>query len=210
MTDREELVRTLNKIADDLLWARQQEAKGVMAFANSDDTMHEDCIRRLRESAQALSAQQPVGTVEDWTHAYGTKVKWARKMVAGEVLYTAPPPAQQPVASKVVCHAPGERCLGCDHYKGLLPECVYAAPVSAEAIELAKLMLLPRYTDQDGKKVAAALLRVAEGAQKQGPTEEEVKLAQRIADSRGEFADMMVASTAGLLLARAVLRLAHK
>ena len=84
------------------------------------------------------------------------------------------------------------------------------APVSAEAVELAKLMLLPRYTDQDGKKVAAALLRVAEGAQKQGPTEEEVKLAQRIADSRGEFADMMVASTAGLLLARAVLRLAHK
>ena len=33
--------------------------------------------------------------------------------------------------------------------------------IATEAIELAKLMLLPRYTDQDGKKVAAALLRVA-------------------------------------------------
>ena len=39
--------------------------------------------------------------------------------------------AQQPVVSKVVCHAPGERCLGCDHYKGLLSECVYASPPPA-------------------------------------------------------------------------------
>ena len=33
---------------------------------------------------------------------------------------------------KVVCHAPGPRCLGCDHYKGLIAECVYAIPPSAE------------------------------------------------------------------------------
>ena len=57
-----ELVRRLEKIIEDLLWARKQEAEGVMAFANSDDTMHEDCIRRLREAAAALSAQ---GVSED-------------------------------------------------------------------------------------------------------------------------------------------------
>ena len=85
------------------------------------------CIPAMREAAEALSTQQPVGTVEEVTHAYGTKVKWERKMVAGEVLYTSPTPA----------------------------------PVSPEAIELAKMMLLPRYTDQDGKKVAAEFLRVA-------------------------------------------------
>lgn len=28
--------------------------------------------------------------------------------------------------NKVICHAPGERCLGCDHYHGKAPECKYA------------------------------------------------------------------------------------
>ena len=42
----------------------------------------------------------------------------------------------------------------------------------------------------------------------QGPTEEEVKLAQCIVDSGGVFADEFVAATAGLLLARVVLRMA--
>ncbi len=31
---------------------------------------------------------------------------------------------------KVICHAPGGRCGGCDHYKGLLPECIYKEPAS--------------------------------------------------------------------------------
>ena len=109
MTDRDELARRLRD--------KDQIVIGGLFY----------CIPVMREAATALSTQQPVGTVEEVTHAYGTKVKWERKMVAGEVLYTSPPPAA----------------------------------VSAEAIELAKLMLLPRYTDQDGKKVAAALLRVA-------------------------------------------------
>lgn len=31
---------------------------------------------------------------------------------------------------RVVCHAPGDRCLGCDHYKGEAPVCKYAEPAS--------------------------------------------------------------------------------
>ena len=153
MTDRDELVRRLRD--------KDQIVIGGLFY----------CIPVMREAATALSAQQPVGTVEEVTHAYGTKVKWARKMVAGEVLYTAPP-AQKPVAE--TCQRLGcrleiaqsllDRAKGRGELSSAELETLAApppAPVSAEAIELAKLMLLPRYTDQDGKKVAAALLRVA-------------------------------------------------
>lgn len=34
------------------------------------------------------------------------------------------------VAPKIVCHAEGDRCLGCDHYNGKAPVCIYA-PQSA-------------------------------------------------------------------------------
>ena len=27
---------------------------------------------------------------------------------------------------KIICHAPGDQCLNCDHYKGKADECLYA------------------------------------------------------------------------------------
>ncbi len=38
----------LRKVIEDLRMMRIEEAKGVMVMANSDDTMFEDCIRRLK------------------------------------------------------------------------------------------------------------------------------------------------------------------
>ena len=172
MTDRDELVRRLRD--------KDQIVIGGLFY----------CIPVMREAATALSAQQPVGTVEEVTHAYGTKVKWARKMVAGEVLYTAPleeplnvhsdEEAVRNLAQRMIgrWNGPSEMLLRLlrlllrtrpsDHptppkgfHHELVPSSPPPAPVSPEAIELAKLMLLPRYTDQDGKVVARELLRMA-------------------------------------------------
>lgn len=51
------VTEALNKIISDLLAMRRDEAAGFMVMANSDDTMFEDCIRRLKE----LSASRPEG-----------------------------------------------------------------------------------------------------------------------------------------------------
>ena len=47
----------LLKIIADLKEMRKLEAAGIMVMANSDDTMFEDCLRRLNE----LSAQRAEG-----------------------------------------------------------------------------------------------------------------------------------------------------
>jgi hypothetical protein len=33
---------------------------------------------------------------------------------------------------KIVCHAPGDRCHGCDHYKGKAPVCSFAPSAGGE------------------------------------------------------------------------------
>ena len=48
------------RVIDDLLLTRKEEAEGIMVFANSDDTMHEDCINRLRALASRLRAAAPL------------------------------------------------------------------------------------------------------------------------------------------------------
>ena len=50
----------LLKIIADLKEMRKLEAAGIMVMANSDDTMFEDCLRRLNElSAQRAEAGAP-------------------------------------------------------------------------------------------------------------------------------------------------------
>lgn len=43
--------------------------------------------------------------------------------------------ATEPAPSKVICHAPGDRCLGCNHYYGKAPVCQYAEPAPGEVPE---------------------------------------------------------------------------
>lgn len=38
------------------------------------------------------------------------------------------PASSKPDQHKVLCHAEGDRCLGCDHYHGKAPVCCYAKP----------------------------------------------------------------------------------
>ena len=54
----------LSKIIDDLMVMRKGEAEGVMMMANSDDTLFEDCIRRLKELASTPPSPQ-VATIEN-------------------------------------------------------------------------------------------------------------------------------------------------
>lgn len=51
------------------------------------------------------------------------------------MLSAAPEPAGE---IAIVCHAPGERCLGCDHYHGKAPVCKYAAPAGEGVPESAQ------------------------------------------------------------------------
>ena len=103
MTDRDELVRrlrvpVLHRVVEEDGWYSCPKSGECIDESRKNDACDcgADTENALREeAASALSAQQPVGTVEEVTHAYGTKVKWARKMEVGERLYASPPPAQQ-------------------------------------------------------------------------------------------------------------------
>ena len=49
----------LSAIIYDLVAMRRDEAAGIMVMANSDDTMFEDCIRRLKELSSARAEGAP-------------------------------------------------------------------------------------------------------------------------------------------------------
>lgn len=49
----------LEKVITDLLEMRKLEAQGIAVFANSDDTMFENCIDRLRALAAAPKEDKP-------------------------------------------------------------------------------------------------------------------------------------------------------
>ena len=82
-----------------------------------------------------------------WNYARVIQAKFGHTPDPQDVEPATPPPSPcaaeqatvqetQPVEGgpKVVCHAEGDRCLGCDHYKGKAPVCKYAPSASpAEA-----------------------------------------------------------------------------
>ena len=113
MTDRDELVRrlrvpVLHRVVEEDGWYSCPKSGECIDESRKNDACDcgADTENALREeAASALSAQQPVGIVREVTHAYGTKVDWARKMEVGERLYASPTPAQQGPSETVVHEA---------------------------------------------------------------------------------------------------------
>ncbi len=109
-----------------------QEARSLLEAERKAREEAETILRAWHSifgTSQLSHAQARLESAEDGKRRAEQRVATLQQ----EVERLRPDAQPEPVVRKITCHAPGDRCLGCDHYYGKADVCQYAGASPATA-----------------------------------------------------------------------------